>query len=469
MDTGYEPERAHWRAIIGGTFVAIAGLLAALALVYTNATGVTQVADDARRQQHAESALGAAASARNAVGQALLLSGSTDDPTLTAAAIAEAESVLAAMEERMVVVADSLADPAGLEDLLTLALSDAAAVLDAVADGDLESAGKVATGASATSFTQLVDRVSTLRNDLAVDIAGAATESGSIATASRFMVAFFVPSVAVAVAFIVAKRRRKRERLAIELDQERALNRSKDQLIANLSHELRTPLTGIYTSALAIEDAGFVDLNLTRELTDVIIDQSADLTRMVEDLLVSAQADAGRLRFDLTPTDFASLIAGLENEFSRLNARIDTAVAPGIVMADPGRLRQLLRNLVSNAAKYGNGRVGVKGRLNGASYTVQVVDDGPGVPEDVKDRMFQRFVHRGDQPLIVGSVGLGLSISKVLAEGMGGRIAYRRTEQFTIFEATLERAEPPAAGLPPDPFPTENPALVHNETHETAR
>ena len=79
-----QPERAQRRAIVSGVFVAAAGLIAALALVYSNATGVIEVAEDARHQQQAESALGSVTSARNTIGQTLLISGTTDDPTLVA-------------------------------------------------------------------------------------------------------------------------------------------------------------------------------------------------------------------------------------------------------------------------------------------------------------------------------------------------------------------------------------------------
>jgi signal transduction histidine kinase len=455
--------------------VAAAGLLAALALVFTNATGVVAVADNARLQQEAESALGAAASARNALGQALLIAGSSNDPSLAAAAAFEAESVIGAMQQRVETVITDLADfedladpagratPADLESSLASVLADSAQVLDAVAAGDLVQASSVATGASAASFSLLVDQLAGLRDELAAGIAGAAAESGTIATASRFMVAFFVPSVAVVVAFLISRRRRKREWMTVELEQERALNKSKDQLIANLSHELRTPLTGIYTSALAMSDEGYADLDLTKELTEVIIDQSADLTRMVEDLLVSAQADAGRLRFDLKPTDIAELVASLGHEFDRSEAKVDLRVADGMVLVDPGRLRQLLRNLVSNAAKYGGGRVGISGRLEGLTYFVEVVDDGPGVPPEVETRMFERFVHRGDEPLIMGSVGLGLSISRVLADGMGGKIAYRRAGNLTVFQVALQTAQTEELVLPPDPSPTQAPVVVAEE------
>ncbi|MEE9298483.1 MAG: HAMP domain-containing sensor histidine kinase [Acidimicrobiia bacterium] len=463
MESSKTGWRTSGRAMASGAAVALAGLLAALALVSTNATGVTEVADDATLLQQVESALGGAAAAQNAIGQALLLTGPPDDPTLAAAAVAEARSVLASLAQRVAAVSAGLDDPASLDAAVAAALADASSVLDALAVGDLDLAGGLATGSSSVSFGDLVDQLVTFRGDLAERISQAAAESGTVATASRFMVAFFVPSAAIIVVFLTARRRRRRERLSIALEHERAVNASKDQLIANLSHELRTPLTGIYTSALAMEDMEFSDTALTRELNDMIINQSADLTRMVEDLLVSAQADAGRLRFELSPTPVAELAAGLAAEFERTGAKLDLRLEPGHALADPGRLRQLMRNLISNAVRHGGDQIGIRGRVAGSSYVIEVIDDGPGVPPEVEERLFERFVHRGDQPLIVGSVGLGLAITKVLADGMNGSITHHREAGHTSFEVILERAIDPAANLPPDPAPTETPHLVADE------
>jgi K+-sensing histidine kinase KdpD len=423
--------RAHRRAVFGGALAA-----------------------QAQRQQQAESALGATSAARNAVGQALLLAGASDDPALVAAAIAEAQGVLGAMEERVLELTDgdTAADAA-----LDQALTDASDILEALAAGDLENADQAATNQLTASFSSMVDELVALRDGSAGEIRAAAAQSGTVATASRFMVAFLVPTIAMAVAFIMSRRQRKRDRLAAELQHERAVNKSKDQLIANLSHELRTPLTGIYTSALTMADIGDTEPELTQELTEVIIDQSSDLTRMVEDLLVSAQADAGRLRFDLRPTRVADLVNSMQAEFNRFESLIDYSVADAELSIDPGRFRQLLRNLVSNAAKYGESAVSIRGFTEKARFQLEIIDDGPGVPEDVAERMFERFVHRGDQPLIVGSVGLGLAISKVLVNGMNGSIWYERRGDTTVFGVDFPLLELP------DPHPLESPELLDDE------
>ena len=451
------------RAVAGGAAVAAAGLLAALALVFTNATGVTEVAADARLQQQIESALGATAAARNSLGQAILVVGAVDDSRVGAATVVEAHLVIDSLEQRVAAVSGLLSDPSELDAALDGVVESTRETLAALSEGDLDRAGSLAAGPTDAAYDELVDALSTLRQAVAARIAAADNESSTVATASRFMVAFFVPSAAVVIGVLAMRRRRKREQLAIALEQERALNRSKDQLIANLSHELRTPLTGIYTAALALEDTGYSEPSLSSELNGMIIDQSADLTRMVEDLLVSAQADAGRLRFDLEPTTVAEIVESMVPEFTRLGADIELEVDPAHVLADPGRLRQVLRNLLSNAVRYGGDSIRVEGVTDGHTYRLTVSDDGPGLPSEIEDRLFERFVHEGDTPLVVGSVGLGLAITRVLTEGMMGEISYARRDGWTCFELDLRREPDPDAEMPPDPEPHEGPALLADD------
>jgi signal transduction histidine kinase len=430
-------------AILGGSAIALIALLAALALVFTNSTGVTRIATDAQTQQLAESALGASAAARNALGQALILSASTPQPEVLAAWLEEARLVLGDLETRVAAVGER-ADTAAVSTAMEKARRLSDEVLTLLGSRDTTAAGILATEQVAPAFDELTTALAEVRDRSAVAIAAVALEAGSVTTASRFMVALFVPSLAVVVGLLVLRRRRRAELLSAELERERALNRSKDQLLANLSHELRTPLTGIYTSALTIEELGAEDPDTSRELNGMIIDQSADLTRMVEDLLASAQADAGRLTFNLVPTSVRGEIEGVVREFSRLPRPVAIRCTDAEVFADPGRLRQLLRNLLSNAVRHGGPRVSLRGRSGPEWYTLEVRDNGSGVADDVSARLFERFVHQGDRPLTVGSVGLGLAISRVLAEGMGGSLEYRREAGITVFAVRLPRAAAPA-------------------------
>ena len=421
------------RAVIAGTAVALAGLLASLALVYTNATGVTDAAERARVQQSAESALGATAAARNALGQALLLGAPANDPAIADAAIEEASLVLDALEQRLAEVAV----------VASTAVDQGRQVLALLSAGDAEAAGALAVDQATAAFEALTNDLVGIRDAAGQSLADAAAEAGTVATAARFMVAFFVPAIAVVVSFTAMRRRRRREQLAAALARERELSRSKDQLIANLSHELRTPLTGIYTSALAIEEIGYADPETALELNGMIVDQSADLNRMVEDLLASAQADAGRLMFDLGPCPAVDQIQSVAREMERLGPPITIRARKATVIADAGRLRQLLRNLISNAIRHGGPNVSLAARSHAGEYVIWIEDDGPGIPPEIEERLFERFIHEGDRPLITGSVGLGLAISKVLIEGMNGTIEYQRTNGRTAFKIRLPLATTP--------------------------
>ncbi|MDH5372404.1 MAG: ATP-binding protein, partial [Acidimicrobiia bacterium] len=106
------------------------------------------------------------------------------------------------------------------------------------------------------------------------------------------------------------------------------------------------------------------------------------------------------------------------------------------------RLRQVIRNLVSNAVKHGGEHIEILARPNEDSYLITVSDDGPGVPSELQSRVFERFVHHGSAAQSKGSVGLGLSIARLLTEGMGGSLRYERNGGKTSFLIDLPLADP---------------------------
>lgn len=429
--------------LVAGVAVAIAGILAALALVHTNATGVAEVADAARAQQAAESALGSVAATRGAIGHVLLLAASDPSDEAIAAWIGEAEMLISDMVSRVESAARLPGFSSTQGDEVAAAAASGLEVLDLVAGGNPEAAGTRAASATA-DFEALEALLVEQRDGAATVIAVAASKAGAVATASRFFVALIVPIAGIVAGLRLIRRRRIREQQALELENERQVNQSKDRLIASLSHELRTPLTGIFTSALALEESGFEDMALSQELNSIIIQQSADLNRMVEDLLASAQAQAGRLIFSSEPVDAERELAAVVEEFRRLGHSVRHYLAPGTITADPVRLRQVMRNLISNALRHGGPNVVVRSARGAEHYTIEVMDDGPGVAAEVEKRLFEEWVHAGDRPLIVGSVGLGLAITRLLLVGMGGAISYRRQGTLTVFCVELDLAMVPS-------------------------
>jgi signal transduction histidine kinase len=134
--------------------------------------------------------------------------------------------------------------------------------------------------------------------------------------------------------------------------------------------------------------------------------------------------------------------------FAQQGAELIQSIEDAAIWVDGLQFRQILRNLVANARRHGGKRIAVVGRIVGDRYELAVVDDGPGVPEALRARMFERFVHRGSEPLLAGSLGLGLSIARSLADLMGGDLRYERADGLTRFVLSVPLSTEPQAPAP---------------------
>ena len=266
--------------------------------------------------------------------------------------------------------------------------------------------------------------------------------AGQISRLASFAVAFFIPLVVVVVLRSVSRRRQRQRDLEAELEREQELSRAKDEMIGNLSHELRTPLTGIYGFAVAMDEEGYADPGFQAEMNRMIISEAADLGRMVDDLLTAAKAEGDHIAYQIEEVDIVRESDEAIQPMIRMAHPIAMAVAPGTVLADRLRLRQVLRNLVSNALRHGGDHVALSGHPVGDRYHLVVSDDGPGVPPEMEERMYERFAHEGDRALVTGSVGLGLAIARLLTEGMGGQLRYHRRDGVTMFEVDVPMPQP---------------------------
>ncbi len=224
-------------------------------------------------------------------------------------------------------------------------------------------------------------------------------------------------------------------------DQLEALVVSKDRFVATVSHELRTPLTAIYglSHELHSNRPAITSAELD-EFIGVIAAQSAELSDLIEDLLVAARADTDALRVHAERCDLRREIA------TTLEAHPEAVVvrsgdgAPSHAHADPLRFRQILRNLLTNARRYGGERVWVEIQGERDRVLVTVVDDGEGVPASMSDAIFDPYESAHDPGTQPASVGLGLAVSRRLARLMGGDLVYRRHDGTTRFELTLPGA-----------------------------
>jgi signal transduction histidine kinase len=124
----------------------------------------------------------------------------------------------------------------------------------------------------------------------------------------------------------------------------------------------------------------------------------------------------------------------------RATAKQITVEGSARAIGDPQRVRQILRNLISNAVQYGGSNITITAGPHDGRATISVVDDGPPIPPEVAERIFEPYVRAQERHGLTQSVGLGLTISRQLAELMNGRLSHRRDSDFNVFELDLPAA-----------------------------
>ncbi|MGF1665429.1 MAG: sensor histidine kinase [Acidimicrobiia bacterium] len=234
------------------------------------------------------------------------------------------------------------------------------------------------------------------------------------------------------------------QRLRTELAHNEQLVRSKDQLIAAVSHELRTPLSGILGFAeILAEEPSDISPDLGREFAGSIAREALDLSFIVEDLLTAARFDLGQLTIKPEHIDMADIVnAVLATSNPRQDITLTRETTPTGAYADPARTRQIVRNLVTNAMRYGGDHIVVRSYRSETGTILEVSDNGKGVDESDSERIFVEYQTAHPATTQPGSVGLGLPISRKLARMMGGDVTYRRSDGWTIFQVVLPVAAP---------------------------
>jgi K+-sensing histidine kinase KdpD len=204
---------------------------------------------------------------------------------------------------------------------------------------------------------------------------------------------------------------------------------ARDAFLAMLSHELRTPVTTIYGSAQILQRP-LPDETRGALLVDIAA-ESERLHRLVEDLLVLSRYERGRLVVNGEPVLLERIVGQLLGRISdtyprlRVTMRAEPNLPP--VLADPTYVEQIVRNLVSNAVKYAGDRAAVEIRIRRDERFVvlDVEDDGPGIPDGERDRVFGLYERLGPAVMKPGA-GVGLFVCRRLVEAMDGSIVVRR-------------------------------------------
>ncbi|MGH3104268.1 MAG: PAS domain-containing protein, partial [Gaiellaceae bacterium] len=216
-----------------------------------------------------------------------------------------------------------------------------------------------------------------------------------------------------------------------DVTEERGVEQMKSDFVATVSHELRTPLAAIYGAALTLRREDLPLEHTQRDLLLGVVSTEAErLAKIVNDILWTSRIETGGLQVTISSFDAAALAAGVVDA-ARLSlpqaVTLELHAPAGLppLAADPDKVRQVLANLLDNAAKYSPDGGGVELRLEQAGERLRflVLDEGIGIPPGERRRVFEKF-YRLDPNLTrgVGGTGLGLYISRELVRRMQGRI-----------------------------------------------
>jgi signal transduction histidine kinase len=217
-------------------------------------------------------------------------------------------------------------------------------------------------------------------------------------------------------------------RLAVELNAAyvaQEVTQRSQQFLARVSHELRTPLNSVLGFAKMLRRGAAKFTPTQASYLEQIVEEGEQLNHLVSDLLDSAQLSAGKLRLTMESCDVNTVCRAVSDEIRALlkpGVALTLDLTPTLpsIQADAFRLRQIVRNLVSNAAKYtAQGEICIQTVLRGSHVHIHVRDTGPGIPQDEQTLVFVPFVKRDNRS---PGVGLGLDIALQLAKLHGGTI-----------------------------------------------
>lgn len=244
-----------------------------------------------------------------------------------------------------------------------------------------------------------------------------------------------------------------------DITEEKIIERSKDEFFSIASHELRTPLTAIRGNSALIEEY-FSEKIQDPQLKEMIHDIHSSTERLIDivnDFLNTSRLEQGRMKFDIQVFNMCDVIHEVIQEYQKhaqakgLFLRADDSIALNkevrLVKADKNKTKEVLINLIGNAFKFTEkGGVTMAARIGPTTATITVSDTGRGITEEGKQLLFRKFQQTGDSLYTrdtTKGTGLGLYISKMLAEGMGGKIRLENSTagQGSIFSFDLPLAK----------------------------
>jgi len=242
-----------------------------------------------------------------------------------------------------------------------------------------------------------------------------------------------------------------------ELAKAQDIARLKDEFVFIASHELRAPVTAIKGFIELVSDSAKNLPKDVKENLEYISAASGHLSQLINDLLEISRNEAGTVQIFAQPTNIVPIIQSIIQEVTpqatkenvKLNLKVDSKV--GLALVDDKKINEVLMNIINNAVKYNRkgGKVDIKVFSDNTKLTIDVTDTGYGIPKDQQDRIFQKFFRaQNEKTSEVLGTGLGLFITRMLVEKMGGKVTFNSVlDKGSTFLITVPQAKKSAPKL----------------------
>ena len=425
------------RTIIGFSVLLVLALTAGTTIL-VGASTTRSVATNAQLLHAANSTAGAASLTRVSIAQAIVFAVDADFGVATQAdaaiAIAEARLNLdylrllhetAPLTSRSGSLATSNVITAGENVLIALELGTSGAA-EAVRQQEFEPA-----------FVVAVEAATAQQDTASASITATEDTAAKIAVVAQVVVTLLIPSLAMGLYWIVARRRMKERKrdMQTQLAHEEALINVRAELISGLSLKLKTPLATIQGFADILQAEGrsaFVE----EDLALLIGDEADELENMVEDLIVATRMGSSSISCEAV--DLRRVVFSVAEQSNAKGHPIGLEGEFGEVMADAPTLRHVLRNLVSNAQQHDGLNITIETSTGGESVEIAVRDNGSGVSAAEVHTLFQNG--SADIAPAPGSRARGLGVSHDMVRQMGGTLTYARSGDWNNFIVELPRS-----------------------------
>ena len=432
--------------VVGLVIAGIIGALVAGSLALSSVRKTDSALDDAAALHTADLTLSAQNTAMATIGQAVLLA---EDIAIGVAQTSDVDAASAAAVESVATVEMLFSSLPAADQVLQSAFwaweAAASNVIGAVGGDDPRlAAGELAESLAPASVTFAAE-LSSRRDGLAAAVDDADGSAGFFSRLAGFLVVFLLPLAAILVYRISA--RRQLEVAVGHLDTRVAAEQQdaeqKKRFVIDFANDLKPEVISLRELAQRLTTrGGFLEIDETAKSIDA---RSEQLMNRIDDLLVTAGDPEETTSPQATVTDMAEQINAVIQSFARSGHVIGGTYGQGDVAADDEKVRQILRNLLSNAVEHGGSDIRLYGDVAGSSYVISVEDDGPGLSEELADRLAASGVNAA-----VDTSGLGLDVASKLAVAMGGSLEYERVAGRTAFVVMLPAAiqsAPTEAGI----------------------